>query len=671
MRFVFLRYGLFAALIVWVSGQSAFASLMKAADSVYHFYCDDVNNDRPSRRTANLSKTDSLLANLSADNEIIKPRYTKLETSPGNGDTIRKSSDRSIDLLKINTLTTLKTRGENNFFTRNLFSLMIRDNQPFKEQMGVNSTLYFAPFAGKTIGNIRILQLDVFGPTLQDTLKKASGWIEKAGNAIHMRTTEKKLRGQLLFNPGETVNPQLMAENEKFIRDLPYIQDVSIILKNSLQEVNVVDILVIIKEKIEYGVNGNLSSNSTEWEITNQNMFGIGHQFSVRMGYHLAESPQMGGDFKYEISDLDGKFIRTGIGYDNDYRRTAFNVFLEKKFIESQEDWAGGLSLERVFADHYLTPYSYTRLDTAASYFNADLWFGQRLKNYTTAATLGNVIISGRYLHQNYYHNESKQFINSLFRNHDFFLGAIGISKRYLFKNNQVYGYGITEDIPYGRFAEFAAGLDVETNTSRPYFHFNYMKANILKGGAYFKWQAGIGGFINNSQLQQGAILLSSNFFSNFVYFNHHPYRYFVNMELLSGINRFTEEYLVINRRFGIRDFFSTDTKGINRLKINIESVRFWGWNKSGFKFAHYFFGDAAFLSDNLGKILNDKVYAGVGVGIRVYNEALVFNVLEVRLSWIPIAPRGYTPFIANAFGQPKARFDDFLGGKPQQIPYQ
>jgi hypothetical protein len=95
------------------------------------------------------------------------------------------------------------------------------------------------------------------------------------------------------------------------------------------------------------------------------------------------------------------------------------------------------------------------------------------------------------------------------------------------------------------------------------------------------------------------------------------------------------------------------------------------GWNYLGFRFANYFFADAAFLSDNLQTILHDKFYGGIGLGIRIHNESLIFNVLELRLSWIPIAPTGISPFIFNAFGQPKARFDDFLGGKPQEILYQ
>ena len=540
-----------------------------------------------------------------------------------------------------------------------------------KGQMGVNSTLYFTPFAGKRIGNIRFKQLDVFGSSLLDTTQQATGWIEKTANTLHKKTTEHKLSVQLLFNSGESVNPQLMADNEKIIRDLPYIQDVAIILSQSEKESGLVDVLVITREKFEYGLSGSLSTNSTELEITDQNMFGIGHQFSARMEYHQTENPQWGGSFRYEISDLGGKFIKTGLEYTNNYRQNGWFAYLDKQFMTTKLDWAGGISLERVFSDYYLTPYEYTKLESSASYLNSDIWYGRQFQSHNKNATPGNVIVAGRFFHQDYFNKTTTNNTNSVFRNHDFILGSIGISKRYLFKNNQVYGYGITEDIPYGRFAELALGIDVEEKTASPYFHFRYSKANILKGGAYFKWQFGIGGFLSNSQFEQAAILLNTNYFTNYIYFNHHPYRLFVNVELLSGIHRFDEEYLVVNRKYGIRDYFSSDTKGTNRLKINIESVRFWGWSTSGFRFANYFFADAAFLSTSIRNLFEEKFIAGLGLGIRIHNESLIFNVLELRLSWIPIAPKSITPFIFNAFGQPKARFDDFLGGKPQEIAYQ
>ena len=668
MILIFIRYGFLTFLMVVVSGKFASAFNAAVTNAGYNYYCVC---DLPILRPGNSKSSDSLLAINSVDYDFIKPRYKQPKPKENCGDTIRKSSDKNLEYINKNGLTTLKSKSDNNFVARNFFSLILKGNQPAKTQMGVSSALYFAPFSDRKIGNIRFLQLDVFGPTLQDTLGVASGWIERAGNKVHTKTTEKKLMGQLLFNSGDQVNPQLMADNEKFIRDLPYVEDVAITLSESKQDPCVVDVVIILKERFEYGVSGNVSTTSTDWEITDQNMFGLGHQFSALLNYNPAEVKEWGGGFKYQISELDRKFLRTGIGYINDFRKKGWNTFLEKRFIASKEDWAGGVSLERIFSDYYLTPYSYTRLDTSLSYFNTDIWYGQRLKNRNIYSDAGNFILAGRYLHQAFYHNQSNNYSNSLYRNHDLVIGAIGLSTRDLFKNNQVYSYGITEDIPYGRYVEVAAGLDILSNKSRPYFHFNYSKANILKGGAYVKWQVGAGGYMSNKRVEQGAILLSSNYFSNFVYLNHHPYRFFVNLELLSGINRFEEEYLVANRKFGVRDYFSLKTTGTNRLKINIETVRFWGWERYGFRFAHYFFADAASLSNEMGKILNDQFIAGIGAGIRIHNESLVFNVLEIRLSWIPIAPHNSTSYIFNIFGQPKARFDDFLGGKPQEIPYQ
>lgn len=663
------RNSFFTILLVLVYDQVVFASNFEAKVVVYASTSNCTGAEHSIFPLAD--SKDSLVALYEVNSEYIKLRYAKLTSPDSYIDTTRKSAASPIDVPKENSLSTLKSKGENNFITRNLFSLIIRDNQQFKGQMAVNSSLYFAPFANKIIGRIRFLQLDVFGTSLQDTLQQPKGWVERTSNMVHMKTSEKKLRMQLLFNSGEKVNPKLMAENEKIIRDLPYIQDVSILLSPSGKENDVVDVLVIIREKFEYGISGSLSPNSSDLEIVDQNMFGIGHQLSASMEFNQLEKQNIGGSINYEISDLGGKFIKTGFGYTNTYREEAWHAYLEKQFIASKVDWAGGISLDRAFSDYYLTPYSYTRLDTAASYLNSDLWYGRQFANPNLYSPIGNIILAGRYQHKDYYNDLTEHSDNSFFRDRDFFLGSVGISKRYLFKNNRVYGYGITEDIPYGRYAEVASGIDKEGNKTRPYFHFKYSKANILKGGAYFKWEVGVGGFVNHSQLEQGAILLSTNYFTNFIYINRHPVRFFINMELLSGINRFQEEYLVINRKFGIRDYFSLETKGTNRLKINIESVRFLGWSYLGFRFADYLFADAAFLSNHLHTILNDKFFGGIGFGIRVHNESLIFNVLEIRLSWIPIAPKNINPFIFNAFGQPKAKFDDFLGGKPQEILYQ
>ncbi len=622
-------------------------------------------------KTETLNIKDSSLVENKPETHYLKTRFKDFVPTE-NKDTIRKPIGYTIDPSKTSPLSAIKIKADNNFITRNLYSLMIKEAHPFKEQMAVKSTKYFQAYSGKIIGKIRILQLDVFGPTLQDTLKKASTWIGKTGNSVHIKTKEHKLMRQLLFNSGEKLDPQLMAENEKVIRDLPYIQDVAILVSRSKTNASEVDILLVIKERFEYGINGNFGANSSEMEIVNENVFGIGHHFLASFEYNKNEKQVWGGTINYEISDFGAKFVKTGFGYTNTFGKMGWNVYIDKKFMASTMDWAGGISLERTFKDYYQTPYSYTKLATPASYLNFDTWYGQLIKNHDPGSSLGNVILAGRYLHRNYYNSTSDNSANSFFRNHDFILGTFGISRRDLFKNNRIYGYGITEDIPYGRYAEAAFGFDRDRVREylRPYFHLLCSKASILNGGAYFKWLVGMGGYIGDSKIEQGVILLNTNYFSKFVYFNNHPYRYFVNMELMSGINRFKEEYLVMDKQFGIRDFFYPDIQGINRLKVNIESVRFWDISYLGFRFANYFFADAAFLSNSLQRIFRENFYTGVGLGIRIHNESLVFKVLEFRLTWFPILPKNGERYIFNVFGQPKARFDDFLGGKPQEILY-
>lgn len=557
-----------------------------------------------------------------------------------------------------------------NFLNSRFFSLLLSNGGSAKNMMEVNSAKYFELYAGKKIASIRFKQLDVFGPTFQDTNIIAKSWAAKAGNAIHLKTVESKLRKQLLFTTGQTVQPEIMADNEKIIRDLPYIRDVSITLSPSKEAANEVDVLIIIKERFEYGFVADLNFPRTEVEIYNDNMFGIGHQFKAKIVHHQIEQPDWGGEFGYSFSDFGGKFINGSVDLINTYRKSGLKLIIEKKFISSGIKNAGGLLFQRITRDSYFLPYSVIRLDTAVSYLNTEAWFGHSFKNNNENSFWGVPTFSIRHYHQRFfapYENSQRGMI----RSHDFFISSLGFSRRNLFKNNLVYRYGTTEDIPYGRYFEIATGLDHSKFRNDFYAHLFYSKASIFNGGRYISGTLGIGGFIRNSIVEQGALKLNLSYFSKLIFVNRNPYRNFINIELLSGINRYWDEYLTINRYYGLRDFRSLDVRGTNRLKINVESVHFLNWNYHGFRFAQYFYGDCAFISNNFHRLLKDNFYTGVGVGLRVHNESLVFRVFELRISWFPIVPNDQNILKFKVFTQSKSTFEDFLGRKPQEINYQ
>jgi hypothetical protein len=556
-------------------------------------------------------------------------------------------------------------------FTKNVLGYFITSQRASIVQTGVQSSSYFKQFSGKTIASIRFIRLHPFGTSLQDTSMVATKWIEKTGNRLHMNTARIKLGEQLLFKSGEAINPLLMAENEKLMRDLSYLEDVSFrldIVEDNPDEVNVI---IITKDKFEYGVSMSISADNSDVDFVNANMFGLGHHFDLGMAQKNSYLPEMGIYFSYQVNNILGQFVNSSIGYSDTYLKKGWNVSAEKQFLTSKGKNAGGFSYEHVSKYNYIAEDHPIQLDTTVAYVLGDAWFLHAFHN--SKDQLNKILLSLRYYHQQFDKGADDSFGKSEFlRNHDFFVAGLSFSRRNLYKNSLIYGYGVTEDIPFGHYYQISGGLDKSQFGTWPYLGISLNKAFIDKDGRYYSGKFAVDGFLDNRIVQQGTVLASLNFFSKKFYVSGDPFRGFINLEFLGGINRFREEYLTIDGRFGIRDFHANKLRGNNRLKLNIETVRYLRWNFYGFKFTNYLYTDCAFLSNDAASILTDDFYMGIGTGLRIYNESLVFKIIDIRLSWFPLTPpEGMSPFGTNLQGLIKSRFDDFMGRKPELIRYQ
>ena len=566
----------------------------------------------------------------------------------------------------------LRVRSERSFWARYLYGWMIASPQSAKAQLEVNSEQYFKPFAGKRIGHIRIQQLDVFGPSLEDTTIVLDNWLAKTGNNIHVNTRERILKKNLLFKTGDIVDPRTMAENEKLLRDLPYIKDVSIILIPDQLNSQIVDVLLVTKDNFSWGflldVNGN---KSARFDIFNQNMFGLGHEFSIGTVYHSHENPTIGFHGFYGINNIGGKFINGAFRFENTYRKNDISAMLEKRFLTTKTNNAGGISFDRVFRFNYLSDDRIMKLDTTISYLDLDAWYGHTFVNSKNEQANGHFVLAGRLFSQKFYERPVvTENSNQLFFNHQLILGSFAYSRRLLQKNNLVYGYGITEDIPYGDYLELMTGYDIGEFYNRYYMHLYYSKGFVLPNYSYFRFGFGAGSFLHGSQFEQTTFLGEGNFFSRLFYLNGHRFRQFINVRYIMGLNHFDQEYLTLNDEWGIRGFKTDLVRGTQKLTVNMEAVTFLRSQFYGFRFAQYFFSDFGFIGDNSKFILNQDFYAGVGLGLRIRNESLVINTFEFRLSWFPITPPDMRPWTFRALGQPKSEFQDFLGRRPEILPY-
>lgn len=108
----------------------------------------------------------------------------------------------------------------------------------------------FSEAEGKIIRDIRIRVLEVIGYSLNDTADDVTSGIAGFANRKHMHTREKVLRNRLLLKPGDIIRPDVILDNERIIRTLPYIRDARLIIKPVKGDT--VDLLLISQDLLAY-----------------------------------------------------------------------------------------------------------------------------------------------------------------------------------------------------------------------------------------------------------------------------------------------------------------------------------------------------------------------------------------------------------------------------------
>src|SRR5262249_24996144 len=105
----------------------------------------------------------------------------------------------------------------------------------------------FKPYEGKIIRHIVINQYK-FEKTFTDTSKSINYFGTRILNSLHNNTKEWAIRDNLFIKENTPVLPNLLADNERYLRSLPYIQDACIIVQPKTGSPDSVDVYVITKD---------------------------------------------------------------------------------------------------------------------------------------------------------------------------------------------------------------------------------------------------------------------------------------------------------------------------------------------------------------------------------------------------------------------------------------
>ena len=536
----------------------------------------------------------------------------------------------------------------------------------------------FNNYNGDVIRNIKFQQLDVFGPTVNDTSCKADNWIEKTGNKIHINTKISVIKKNLLFKKGNKVNSFILANNERLLRNLSNFSDAKIIIYNASNDS--VDVLVLTKDVFPVGVDLKINSlKDGSIGIWNVNFLGYGNKISSTISYKSLRKPFF--KFKeasYQVENIRGSFISGEIYYNqekNDEEKTDYGIKFERKFIPLKVTTTGYFELKRTREYDFVYQDDSLIKTNTIKYETQDVSVGQSInlmKSNDVVKSPEYLFFSGRIFRKSYYKrpvvnvNTNQEYMNSTK-----FLGSISLSKQDYYIGNYIFRYGRTEDIPYGFLVKFTGGYELGELYNRPYFGLKLSKGNYVKNFGYYYVSSDIGGFFNDKRMEEGALELECDLFTKLFNYKKFSVRHFMRVNYTQGINQLDDLDISLNKDPGLSGLSRDSLIGKKRLWVNLETIAYTPIKILGFHFSFYCFLDIGYVGPSDRSIFSNKLFLGVGPGIRIRNENLVFRTIQIRLAYFPIVQDGNKHLDFSISGESSYRFNNFDFTRPSIIKFE
>lgn len=602
--------------------------------------------------------------------------YVKRDTTVIIPDSIEFIVNTSPNEKTIKFYKNLKERFYKTKVTRGLYDLLFTDPVDAGEQVAVEdaekSENPYIPFAGKIIGNIRIKKLNVFGTNIDDTTRQVDSWIVKTGNNLHVDTRRRVIRKNLLIKKGNLLNPLQLADNERLLRDLPFIQDARIILEPRDKNSDTVDIVVVTKDI--WSISADFSPNGFtggRLQLDDRNILGFGHEFDNYFYLRPDESQVWGYEGIYRIPNLYGTFITSELRYSNTYYNKIYGFRLYREFITPETKYAGGIEISNQELRREIFQEDSTILQFPFKFNLQDFWFGRSFSLSDSDNRRPQITVAARYTRKEFTERPLVEAdTNRDYHSNNFVLGSIGYSRREYYKGHYIYGFGRTEDIPEGGLVEITAGVEYGEFHNRYYTGLRLSKGKILPSKGFVYGQVNLGGFLRNGSYEQGILNIRANGFSELYHIKKYSLRQFLKLEYTRGLRRFKEEYITINDDRGIRGLSSIFLRGNNKLMANVETLVFTPLQPVGFQFAFFVFADVALISKE-SPIFQGDFYSGFGLGLRVRNDNLTFNTFQIRLGYYPKVPINTSSLDLNISGTASGRQDDFQMESPAVILFE
>ncbi len=543
----------------------------------------------------------------------------------------------------------LKKKG---LFGRLAKNLLARPQDDF---IPIPTHVLFSFYDGKPIRKVHYESVE-FGRSITDTSKVFQNFLTKAANTFHTDTRSYVIRHQVFFREGDMLNAYLLADNERHLRDLPYLQDAKIKVKYTSDLHDSVDVYVYTKDVFSYGASVNLHSiDRVTLVAENENIGGWGDQIALSSYIDYGRSHPIGLGAQFTKRNVAGTFIDIYGGY-HEYMQTLEGGLREEvrtrlsvnrplvhsylRFIYGA-DWLRQKNLE----DEY-------RLDTA---FTKRMQYDKESWDVYAAYNLGSyrrkkgnsdnryrMLLGARYFNQ-YFLTIPDSFRTEYsykFHNLSAYLVGLSLFKQNFYRTNYVYGFGRSEDVPEGVDIQLNTGVVRRYGRERAYVGVGFRLQQFTAQESYLDYTFKLGGHFNDRSAEDLSLLVNFDMFTRLHQLGSKwKHRFFGSLGFTAQHATVLNEPLWLESSFGLPELYNQRTIfGNSRATLKLESVFFSPVNLMNFKLAPFTFARFSYLTPPNTSFFRSHMYSSVGGGLRSRNESLIFGTMEFKFFYFPEA---------------------------------
>ncbi|MEI6948778.1 hypothetical protein V9K67_16425 [Paraflavisolibacter sp. H34] len=542
----------------------------------------------------------------------------------------------------------LKQPGILGNLAQNLFADTTEENGPDLQAQDKR----FRKFEGKVIRRIDVEVLE-FGTPITDTAKSIKNTLTRLGDYFHHNTRGYVIRKNLFFHKGDRLNPFLLADNERHLRDLDFNQDARITVKPVRYRSDSVDVTVLVKDVLSLGGRFHLhNTGSATVQAREDNLAGWGDRLLLGAHFDQKRYEKFGWGGEYGARNIGGSFIDATAGRSNfedafnSGRREEAATYLQlvKPLVHPYMKWTYALEASSHETRNLYTDDSLYQSDYHYKYSNFDAWAGWNVSadvpGKKNADNRLRRLIAFRYLHRNFQQAPQKYSSQYMYRYSDLtgLLGAVSLFRQNTIKTRYIYGFGRTEDVPEGRDLTVTGGYTKRAGRARPYADVKYQWNGFTPRKDYVNLTARAGGYLYAGHPQDLGVLFHLDYFTRLHQLSARwKERSFLGLGLARQFNEELEEPLYLDSPFGLQEYRNNmEVYGNTRATLKAESVFYSPWRPLLFQVAPFVFGNLTYLHPAPEVVPQRKIYSSLGAGIRTRNESLVFGTIELKGYYFP-----------------------------------